>query len=81
MNISRYPKSKLEKLLNWDGFLCLPPWRNKAEESQYYARFIERRFWRALNKKDWQRLAVIIDSIRVSEKLKKTTKFLIKRHT
>lgn len=80
MNASRYPKARLEQLLNWDGFLCLPPWRNQAEECQYYARFIERRFWRALEPKDWARLAEILDSIRVSEKLKRATKFLMERH-
>lgn len=81
MNINRYPKARLEQLLNWDGFLCLPPWRNRAEECQYYARFIEWRLWRAFTDGDWRRLAAIIDDVRVSEKLKNATKFLIARHT
>ena len=81
MNINRYPKTRLEHLLNWDGFLCLPPWRNTAEECQYYARFIERRLWRTFDDADWRRLREIIGSVRVPEKLKKATQFLIERHT
>ena len=80
MNIREYPKKRLEVLLNWDGFLCLPPWRNRAEECQYYARFIEWRLWRAFTPEDLRRLAEIIEEIRVPEKLKKATKFLIARH-
>jgi len=76
-----YTQKELEALLNWDGLHCKPPFRNAIEERQHYARYIERMLWRYLTPDDWQRLAVIIDSIRVSEKLKKTTKFLIKRHT
>jgi hypothetical protein len=79
--MKRYTKDELETLLNWDGFHCKPPFRNRAEECQYYARFIERMLWTYLEPKDWQRLAELIDDIRVPEKLKKTTKFLIGRHT
>jgi hypothetical protein len=80
VNINRYPKERLEKLLNWDGFLCLPPWKNRSEECQYYARFIEQRLWRAFDPEDWYRLAQLIDDVRVPTKQKKVTKFLIKKH-
>mgnify|MGYP001560349010 CR=1 FL=1 len=76
----RYTERELEALLNWDGLHCKPPFRNRAEECQYYARFIERMLWRYLTPDDWRRLAEIIADVRVPEKQKKATLFLIKRH-
>lgn len=78
--MKRYTPRQLEMLLNWDGLHCKPPFRNAVEERQYYARYIERMLWEYLSQNDWQRLAQIIEEIRVPEKLKKATKFLIERH-
>lgn len=78
--MKRYTPQQLEMLLNWDGLHCKPPFRNAVEERQHYARYIESMLWEYLSQNDWQRLAEIIDSIRVPEKLKKATKFLIARH-
>lgn len=80
MSRRRYTKGELEALLNWDGFLCKPPWRNRAEECQYYARFIERMLWDYLTERDWHRLADIVDDLRVDPKLKRATRFLVARH-
>jgi len=77
----KYNPEQLEKLLNWDGLHCKPPWRTAAEERQYYSRYIERMLWRYLNDQEWQRLAEIIDELRIDPKLKLATKVLIKRHT
>jgi hypothetical protein len=71
---------QIESLLNWDGLHCKPPFRNAAEECQHYARYIDRMLWRYLTPKDWRRLAEVIDSVRVDDKLKRATQFLIKRH-
>ena len=77
----RYTKRELAILLNWDGLHCQPPFRNAVEERQYYARYLENMLWDYLSPEDWRRLAAIIDDVRVSEKLKRATKFLIARHT
>ena len=79
--MKRYTAKQLEALLNWDGLHCKPPFRNALEERQHYARYIERMLWRYLAPEDWHRLQEIIDSVRVPEKLKKATQFLIERHT
>jgi len=76
----RYTKDELEVLLNWDKLHCKPPFKNSAEECQHYARFIERMLWAYLEPKDWQRLEEIINDIRVPEKQKRATVFLIKKH-
>ena len=78
--MKHYTKKELDVLLNWDGLHCKPPFRNAVEERQHYARYIESMLWEELSQEDWRRLAQIIDSIRVPEKLKKATKFLIERH-
>ena len=78
--MKRYTPTQLEALLNWDGLHCKPPFKNAVEERQHYARYIEKMLWRYLEPKDWQRLKEIIDGVCVSEKLKKATRFLIRRH-
>lgn len=78
--MKRYTPRQLEMLLNWDGLHCKPPWRNRAEEGQYYARYIERMLWDYFSEDDWRRLAEVVDDIRVNPKLKRATKFLIARH-
>lgn len=75
-----YSPSNIEALTNWDGMLCKRPWRNVAEERQYYARYINRLLWRYFTEEDWQNLALIVDDLRVDKKLKLTTKFLLQRH-
>lgn len=76
-----YTTEQLEALLNWDGLHCKPPYRNAVEEHQHYARYIEAMLWRYLSPEDWRRLTEIIDTVRVPEKLKRATRFLIERHT
>lgn len=78
--MSTYTPQDIEALTNWDGLLCKPPFRNTAEKRQYYSRFIERMLWRYFTREEWQDLATIIDELRISEKLRRTTKFLISRH-
>lgn len=75
-----YTPEQIEALTNWDGMLCKPPWRNVAEKRQYYGRFVERMLWRYLTTEQWQELASVVDELRVPEKLKLATKFLIPRH-
>lgn len=77
----RYSDKEIEALTNWDGLLCKPPWRNEAEKRQYYARYVTRMLWRYLTPDDWRNIADIVDDLRVSNKLKLTTKFLATRHT
>lgn len=77
----RYTPDQIEKLVNWDGLHCKPPWRSAAEERQYYSRYIERKLWRCLSDADWQHLAKIIDDLRIDLKLKLATKVLIARRT
>lgn len=81
MKYRRYSMDELEALLNWDGLHCKPPFRTKTEEMQHYARYIERMLWEYLSERDWRRLAEIVDDLRIDPKLKRTTKFLIPRHT
>lgn len=76
----QYTAQELEALLNWDGLHCKPPFRHAMEERQYYARYIEKMLWRYLTPEDWQRLATIIDEIRVAAPLKKATVLLIHKH-
>ncbi|MBI4022376.1 MAG: hypothetical protein HY372_03375 [Candidatus Andersenbacteria bacterium] len=78
--MNRYTPEQIEKLVNWDGLHCKPPWRTAADERQYYSRYIERMLWRYLSDADWQRLAAIIDDLRIAPKLKLATKVLIARH-
>lgn len=77
----RYTAEHIEALTNWDGMLCKPPFRNTKEKCQYYSRFIERMLWRHFTSEDWKEVAGIIHEIRVSPKLKRTTQFLLARHT
>lgn len=79
--MTRYTPAQIDALVNWDGLLCRPPWRNDAQRRQYYSRHIERLLWRYFTPEDWQQLAEIVDDLRIPDKLKKTTKFLITRHT
>ena len=76
----RYTLRDIEALTNWDGLLCKPPWRNDAQKRQYYGRHIERMLWRYFTHEDWTNLAQISDALRVSEKLKATTKHLVNHH-
>ena len=75
-----YTQKELDLLLNWDGLHCKPPFRNRREECQHYARYIQKMLWRYLSPNDWKRLAELIDDIRVEPKLRQTTKFLMGRH-
>lgn len=79
--MKHYSKEDIEALTNWDNLLCKPPWRNAAEKRQYYGRFISRMLWRSFTDEDWQTVTPIIDDLRIPEKLKRTTKFLAKRHS
>lgn len=76
----RYTKKQIEALTNWDGLLCKKPFHNAAEERQYYSRFLQMRLWRYLKKEDWKRLKFIINDLKIPQKTKEATKFLIKRH-
>lgn len=76
----KYTAAEIEALTNWDGLLCQPPWRNNVEKRQYYARYINRMLWRYFNEEDWKNVADIIDEMRVDDKLRKTTRFLLQRH-
>lgn len=78
--MKNYTPEDIEALTNWDSLLCKPPFRNDAEKRQYYSRFIERMLWRYFSHNDWQEVAQVIDDLRVSPKLKRTTKFLLERH-
>lgn len=79
MKTKRYSLSEVEALVNWDHLLCKPPFRNELEERQYYGRYLRERLWRYLKPKDWKRLSQIIDTIRIPEKTKLATKWLIQR--
>lgn len=78
--MKNYTAEDVEALTNWDGLLCKPPWRNAAEQRQYYGRYVDRMLWRYFSHHDWQEVAEVIDDLRVSPKLKRTTKFLLERH-
>lgn len=78
--MKRYTPQDIEALTNWDGLLCKPPFRNMAERRQYYSRFIERMLWRYFTHQDWEQIVTIIDDLRVSEKTKRATIFLLARH-
>lgn len=78
--MKRYTPDQIEALLNWDGLHCKPPFRNRREECQHYARYIERMLWRYLSDEDWRNIAMILDDIRVDPKLKRVTAFLVARH-
>lgn len=76
----RYNKKQIEALTNWDGLLCQKPFRNKAEECQYYSRYLNERMWKYLNKEDWKRVKVIINDLKIPQKTKDATKFLLRLH-
>ncbi|GEM_PF-5309658 len=76
-----YSKNEIEALTNWDRLLCKPPWRNDGEKRQYYSRFISRMLWHTFTAKDWKIVIPLIEDLRISEKLKRTTQFLAKRHS
>lgn len=76
----RYTKKQIIALTNWDGLLCQKPFRSQAEECQYYCRYLRERLWRYLNKEDWQRLKLIIGDLKIPQKTKEATKFLLRRH-
>jgi len=78
--MKRYSKDDIEALTNWDRLLCKPPWHTDAEKRQYYSRFISRMLWHTFTDKDWKTVTPIISDLRISEKLKRTTQFLAKRH-
>lgn len=78
--MKRYSKDDIEALTNWDRLLCKRPWRNDAEKRQYYSRFISRMLWYTFTANDWKTVTPIIFDLRISEKLKRTTQFLAKRH-
>lgn len=77
--MKRYSPEDIEALVNWDGLLCKPPFRNNAERRQYYARYVSRMLWRYLSPEDWRQLAEIVDDLRVPPKLKLATKVLLSR--
>ncbi len=76
-----YTPDQIEALVNWDGLLCKPPWRNAAERRQYYGRHISRLLWRTFTPDDWRQIAEVVDDLRVSPKLKRATKFLLQRRS
>lgn len=76
-----YTPEEIEALTNWDGLLNKPPWQNAVQKRQYYARFINRMLWQHFSPKDWRNVEEIIDDVRVDPKLKRATRFLLKRHT
>jgi hypothetical protein len=73
------PKAQIMTLVNHDGLLCTKPFRNKLEERQYYGRFVDRMLWYTFTAEDWKTLQRIVDTLRVDEKLKRTTRFLLQR--
>lgn len=75
-----YTTQDIEALTNWDGLLCKQPWRNEQEKRQYYSRYINRMLWRSFSDNDWEEIASFVTHLRISDKLKRTTQFLIKRH-
>lgn len=75
-----YTTEQIAALVNWDGLLCMPPFRNDAERRQHYSRYITRYLWRAFSPDDWRQVADIIDDLRVPWKVKAATKFLLNRH-
>lgn len=77
----RYTAEQIEALVNWDGLLSRPPFKNDAARRQYYSRYITRYLWSVFSPDDWRQVAEIIDDLRVPWKLKKATKFLLRRHT
>ncbi len=79
--MKRYTPQEIDALTNWDGMRPKPPFRNDVERRQYYARFINRMLWRYFTPDDWKAVSEIVDELRVDPKLKRTTKFLIDRHT
>jgi hypothetical protein len=78
--VRRYTPQEIEALTNWDGLLRKPPFEGVADMRQYYSRYITRMLWQAFSAQDWRNVAAVIDDLRVSEKLKRTTRFLLQRH-
>ncbi len=78
--MKKYTPAQIEALTNWDGLLCQPPWSNDRAKRQYYSRHINRLLWRYFSPRDWRHVNDIIDDLRVSPKLKLTTRFLLNRH-
>lgn len=76
-----YTPEEIEALTNHDGLLQKPPWQNDVHKRQYYARFIDRLLWKYFSPEDWKNISEIIDDLRVDPKLKRTTRFLLERHT
>ena len=76
----QYTARDIDALTNWDGLLCAPPWKNEAQQQQYYSRHIERMLWRYFSRDDWRNVAAVCERLRIPEKLKRATKFLIERH-
>lgn len=76
----QYSSQDIEALTNWDGLLCKPPWENETQKRQYYSRYITRMLWRYFTKEDWRTVATVCDNLRIPEKLKRVTRFLVQRH-
>lgn len=79
--MKQHTTEEVEALTNHDGLLCKPPWQNEVQKRQYYARFINRMLWQHFSPEDWRNVKEIIDDVRVDSKLKRATRFLLKRHT
>lgn len=75
----KYSKKEIEALTNWDRNLSKKPFKTLGEERQYYGRFLQERLWKYLKKNDWKRLSLIIDSIKIPDRTKDATKFLLKK--
>lgn len=78
--MNRYTPEQIEALVNWDGLLCKPPFRNRAEARQYYGRYVSRMLWRYFTPWDWRQLRDLVDELRVPPKLKRATRVLLQRH-
>jgi len=78
--MKRLTEEQIRSRVNKDGMLPKKPFRNYLEERQYYGRYLNQLLWRYLRKSDWKRLNVIIDTIRIPERTKDATKYLIQRH-
>lgn len=78
--MNRYTPEQIEALVNWDGLLCKPPFRNRAESRQYYGRYVSRMLWRYFTPEDWRQLRDLVDELRVPPRLQRATRVLLQRH-
>lgn len=78
--MTRYTPAQIEALTNHDGLRPTPPFKSETEERQYYSHYLTRYLWRYLTPADWRAIDRILDQLRIPDKVRRATKFLLPRH-